>query len=340
MSPALERCRAHLAPLSSAIAAGAVGWTGTLTALVVGYSSEEVRSVWSIVGLLSLLVLLIAGLGWWLLGRRSSRKVEQLLSDIADQGSSMRGEIDHLIVRVRVSGQNVADAAATQAKAIEETAASLVELGSLTRRSADHAASAVELTQESSATAGDGARHMQRMNDAMSAIRVAAEKTGEIIRDINEIASQTNLLALNAAVEAARAGEAGRGFAVVAEEVRNLAQRSKEAARRSEQLIGESVALTQSGERIAGAVNEDLAEVVDGVSRVTRIVEEIAVASREQARGIGDVSDSVCEMDRMVRQTARGAQDMAGMVTQFRLSSVTPDNDIEQVLPLAVPARS
>ncbi|MBX7197030.1 MAG: chemotaxis protein, partial [Sandaracinaceae bacterium] len=155
--------------------------------------------------------------------------------------------------------------------------------------------------------------------------------------DINEIAFQTNLLALNAAVEAARAGDAGRGFAVVAEEVRNLAARCKEAARRTEGLIGESVALTESGEGISRSVAKTLEEIVGAITSVSSIVSEIATASDEQTRGIEQVTRAVGQMDEVTQQNAASseesasaaqelaaqAQELTALVSRFQLDRET-----------------
>jgi methyl-accepting chemotaxis protein len=175
---------------------------------------------------------------------------------------------------------------------------------------------------------------MAQMIDAMVKIRAASEGTAQIIRDINEIAFQTNLLALNAAVEAARAGDAGRGFAVVAEEVRYLAQRAKEAAKKTEDLINESVSLADSGGQISQEVSGNLTEILTSVSKVAEIVAEVATASQEQSRGIEQVNAAVAEMDKVVQAAAANAeesssaaeelasqaQELAAMVGRFHLA--------------------
>ena len=179
-----------------------------------------------------------------------------------------------------------------------------------------------------------GTKVILEMTNAMTRIRGSAEGTAAIIRDINEIAFQTNLLALNAAVEAARAGDAGRGFAVVAEEVRNLALRSKEAAKKTEALIKDSVTLAQSGEIIGKDVTSNLYQIVQSIDQVSAVVGEIATASAEQARGIALLNQAVSQMDMVTQQNAASseqaastaeelssqAQALTSLVQQFRLT--------------------
>src|ERR1022692_3018905 len=127
---------------------------------------------------------------------------------------------------------------------------------------------------------------MRTMIAAMEGIKVSSDETAKIIKVIDEIAFQTNILALNAAVEAARAGEAGMGFAVVAGEVRNLAQRSAQAARETATLIEESVTMSKGGSAKVQQVTDAIRSITGSTAKVRTLVDEVAAGSQEQARGI------------------------------------------------------
>ena len=135
---------------------------------------------------------------------------------------------------------------------------------------------------------------------------------------IDGIAFQTNILALNAAVEAARAGEQGRGFAVVASEVRNLAQRSAEAAREIKGLIGTSVAQVATGARLVKDAGSTMGEIVASVQRVTDVIGEITAASSEQSTGLAQVNGAVAGLDRMTQQNAALVEQSAAAAESLR----------------------
>jgi methyl-accepting chemotaxis protein len=239
------------------------------------------------------------------------------LHDGMAQVTAAAEQLNGAVGQISSSSQAVAHGASEQASSIEETSASLEQMSAMTKRNAASAGEARALADSTKSASDSGSRAMVQMTDAMGKIRAAAEGTATIIRDINDIAFQTNLLALNAAVEAARAGEAGRGFAVVAEEVRNLALRSKEAAKKTEVLIKDSVALALRGEGICTQVNENLDEIVVSVGKVSSVVAAIATASDEQARGIAQVSAAIAQMDQVTQQNAASSEESASAAEEL-----------------------
>jgi len=239
------------------------------------------------------------------------------LHDAMAQVSDAVERVSGAAAQIASSSQSVASGATQQAASLQETSTSLDAVAAQTRQSSDRAGQADQLTKGARSAAGEGAQAIERMQGAMQKIRLSAEGTSQIIRDINDIAFQTNLLALNAAVEAARAGEAGRGFAVVAEEVRSLALRSKEAANKTEVLIRESVRQAGQGEETAREVAHTLGDIVVGVEQVSKVVAEIAAATREQTGGIAAVTGAVGEMGKVTYQNAASAEESSSAAAEL-----------------------
>lgn len=210
---------------------------------------------------------------------------------------------------VAQSSHSLAKGTSAQAAALEETGASLGQLNSTTKRNAQSADEAKQAATEARWSADAGAGHMQAMHTAMEAIQTASGGIAKIIKTIDEIAFQTNILALNAAIEAARAGDAGLGFSVVAEEVRNLAQRSAQAARETAVKIADSVEKSRQGAQISVAAAASFETIQEKVHRLDHLVGEIATASREQTHGIGQVTSAVLEMDKIKQASAGTAED-------------------------------
>jgi methyl-accepting chemotaxis protein len=198
-----------------------------------------------------------------------------------------------------------------QASSLEETSASLEELTGTVRQNADNAQQANKLAASASEIAQRGGNVVKEVVQTMDGISQSSRKISDIIGVIDEIAFQTNILALNAAVEAARAGDQGRGFAVVAAEVRNLAQRSANAAKEIKALISDSVGKVDSGSKLVASAGQTMEEIVTSVRRVTDIMAEISAASQEQSTGIEQVNTAVAQMDKITQQNAALVEEAA-----------------------------
>jgi len=204
-----------------------------------------------------------------------------------------------------------------QASSLEETASSMEELTSTVRQNADNARQANTLAQTASGVAMRGGQVVSEVVETMASINASSKKIADIIAVIDGIAFQTNILALNAAVEAARAGEQGRGFAVVASEVRNLAQRSAGAAKEIRGLIADSVGKVETGGQLVEQAGATMQEIVQGISRVTDIMSEIASASAEQTLGIEQVNAAITQMDDVTQQNAALVEEAAAAATSL-----------------------
>ena len=262
------------------------------------------RTLMSIVGIVAMLM----GIAFALYITRGINKSLKMAIDILISAS---GELSSASSQVSASSQQLAEGASEQASSIEEISASLEEMTSMTRQNTENAGEADTMATDAQSEVTKGRGAMNEMSGTMEKIKNSSDETAKIIKTIDEIAFQTNLLALNAAVEAARAGEAGAGFAVVAEEVRNLAQRSAEAAKNTSSLIEVAQENAQTGVR----VTENMAEVLDSISgsvdKVTKLVGEVSSASREQSQGISQVATAVSQMDEVVQTSAANAEETA-----------------------------
>ncbi len=213
------------------------------------------------------------------------------------------------------TSQKLSEGTGSQASALEETAASLEEIAAMTQANDQNASQADELMKKGNQLIEDASQRMSEMSEAMDQLAASGKEISKIIKSIDEIAFQTNLLALNAAVEAARAGEAGAGFAVVADEVRNLAMRSAEAARITQQLIEDTVGGIDRGAKLVTSSQEGFAQVAGLIHQAATVISEIAAASKEQLDGLTLITQAVRDIDRVVQGNAATAQETATAAT-------------------------
>ncbi|HDR9762391.1 TPA: cache domain-containing protein [Burkholderia cepacia ATCC 25416] len=237
----------------------------------------------------------------------------------------MQANLSGAINGIKVSAHSIASAAAQisagdqdlsrrtemQAASLQETAASMAELASRVGRNTDNVRQASQVAVQAVRVAERCNGVVEQVVDAMGSIDASSGRIAEIVGIIEGIAFQTNILALNAAVEAARAGEQGRGFAVVASEVRSLAQRSSSASKEIQGLIHESVGRVRGGVELVNTAGASMAEIMQAISRVTDLMEEIAAASVEQGHGIDQVNQAVSEMDRATQHNAAYVEEVA-----------------------------
>jgi methyl-accepting chemotaxis protein len=225
----------------------------------------------------------------------------------------------------------LAEGASNQAATVEETSSSLEEMSSMTKQNAENTRHADQLTKEAGQMVDHANSSMNELTVSMDEISKSGEETSKIIKMIDEIAFQTNLLALNAAVEAARAGQAGAGFAVVADEVRNLAMRTADAAKNTEELIEGTVRNLKHGSDLVAGCNEAFTQVAKRVSRLGELIDEIAAASGEQAQGIGQTNKAVAEMDNIIQQNAANAEESASASEEMSSLSVQMKKMVEDL---------
>jgi len=248
-------------------------------------------------------------------------RMNESLRGVVSQVRSSAETVAHASSEIAVGNQDLSLRTEQQASRLQETAASVEQLSAGVQQSANHAAQAGELADQATAVAERGGSVVGQVVETMGAIHESSRKIADIIGVIDGIAFQTNILALNAAVEAARAGENGRGFAVVASEVRALAQRSATAAREIKDLIQGSVSNVERGNGLVAEAGQTIHEVVEAVRRVQSVVAEITTSAREQATGIGQISEAVSAIDETMQQNAAMVEEAAAAAASLQKQS-------------------
>lgn len=257
-----------------------------------------------------------------------SRRLLQIIESLSKDSD----QVAHASQQVAQSSQAMAEGVTEQASSLEETSASLEEMASMTKQNAATIQQTNGMAHDAQTAAQQGREAMQRMSEAIDAIKSSSDETARIVKTIDEIAFQTNLLALNAAVEAARAGEAGAGFAVVAEEVRNLAQRSAEAARDTAALIDGSRHNADNGVQVSLEVGDTLAQVAERIVKMSQLLDEIAAASNEQSQGIDQINAAMAQMDQVTQSNAANSEEAAAASEQLSAQAEELNNMVDQLV--------
>jgi methyl-accepting chemotaxis protein len=248
-----------------------------------------------------------------------SNNIKKVFSDIVLSANHVAASTQ----QVASGSQIIAQGATEQASAIQELNATIEEIAAQIKRTTAMANEANSLSISAKRDAASGNEKMKALQAAMDDINQSSESISSIIKVIEDIAFQTNILALNAAVEAARAGSAGKGFAVVAEEVKNLAQKSADAAKDTNGLIKGSVDKVNSGRSIANQTAEALENILQSTEKTAALVGQIDGASREQELGISQVNSGIEQLSDVVQSNSATAEESAAASEELSKSAET-----------------
>jgi methyl-accepting chemotaxis protein len=214
--------------------------------------------------------------------------------------------------------KNLADKANQQAASLEETAAAVEEITSITRNNANNAAQMSELGGKVKTSVAEGLQLANKTSSSMDSINEQVTAINDAITVIDQIAFQTNILSLNAAVEAATAGEAGKGFAVVAQEVRNLASRSAEAAKEIKNLVESAAAKANEGKQVSDEMISGYEHLNENFNETIKLIEDVSSASKEQMTGIEQINDAITVLDRVTQENANEATSVSEIAADVK----------------------
>lgn len=279
-----------------------------------------------------LLVISLASFGLLLtLGTMVSKMITGPISQAVGELDEGAHQVAAASEQLSAASEQLASGTSEQAAAIQETSASIEESDSMVRQNTDNTQEAAVLAKKTKEFADRSQDKMEKMTVSMGELKKSSDDIAKIIKVIDEIAFQTNILALNAAVEAARAGDAGKGFAVVAEEVRNLAQKSAQATKDTAKIIESNLLLSKQNTDMTQEVDSDIKEINLQAQKVSDLLGEIAVASKEQSQGIEQIDKAIKQMEQVLHSNASTAEESASASRELS-SQADSVKDIVQTL--------
>ncbi|HEY3441300.1 MAG TPA: methyl-accepting chemotaxis protein [Paludibaculum sp.] len=284
-------------------------------------NADEAAGTAATAALWNWVVACISGLVGAFLAVLVVRGVNRALRHAVRELTSEADMVASAAAQVSSSSQALAQGSSEQAASLEETSAVSAEINAMAHRNGEHSDAAAQLVARSQEQFAQTNRSLNEVVAAIGDIHAQSEKISRIIKVIDEIAFQTNILALNAAVEAARAGEAGLGFAVVADEVRNLSHRCAQAAKDTSALIAESVAKSNDGKLKVDQMSASIRTATGASAEIQSLVNGVNEGSREQTKGIEQVTRAVAQMEQVTQSSAASSEQSSAAAEELQAQS-------------------
>lgn len=286
-----------------------------------------------IIGFASLSLMIFLGI---FITSAITKPIQQAIGELTT-GSS---EVSAASSQVEAASHSLAEGSQEQAASIQETSSTLEETSSMVQQNNENTKQAAILAKNTKDYAAKSNKEMASMMVSMDDLKQSSHEISKIMKVIDEIAFQTNILSLNAAVEAARAGDAGKGFAVVAEEVRNLAQRSAQAAKDTAGIIEKNIVLSDKSANVAREVNESLTQIDLESKKVSELLEEISTATEEQSRGVGEINKAIQQMEQIMQSNSATADESASASRELASQAANVNEIVRSLIALIDGANS
>jgi len=280
------------------------------------YVDDVEKEISDIAGMVGMAVFLITAAALFF-SRILSRSIARPVIRAAEKLNEGALQIAFAAQEISATSQSVAENASVQAASVQETSASLEEMTAMSRRTSELTRGSKALMNENITKSGHSLSSLIELTREMICIEADSGEMGQIIKTIDEIAFQTDLLALNAAVEAARAGETGAGFAVVADEVRQLAMRAGTAAGNTQKLLDATITRVSHAVQAIKTLNANFEDIIESATSMGEKIATITEASREQARGIGQIGAAAGEMESVTHQLAASSEESAASAQEL-----------------------
>jgi methyl-accepting chemotaxis protein len=251
--------------------------------------------------------------------RQMNRQMDGTLKDVREAARTVSAGASNLAD----ASQALAEGATDQAASVEEMQATIDEITTALERTVGEVNASFEKAEACADEAEKSRYEMEAMMAAMNRISETSEKIGNIIAELEDIASQTNLLSLNASIEAARAGEAGRGFAVVADEIRKLAEQSSNSAINSKALIEESIQEVKNGNEAALKTSDVLANVVTSIHEIAATSKQISESSAQQAQAMEQADLGIERISEVVQANSATAEEASATSEELSAEAIS-----------------
>ena len=261
----------------------------------------------------------------------------QSLKSIRTNLTNVMRDITDIAKKVNIGANQVSEGAQAlsqgtvqQKESINGLVSNITDITQQIQDSTVRCSSATDLVDRATGYASEADIKMEQLITATRNIDRSSNEISSIIRTIEDIAFQTNLLALNASIEAAHAGTAGKGFSVVADEVRNLAERSAEAARDTGTLIGHSLHDVKTGTESTNLAISAMQVISECIQSIKMLMDEIAIASVQQSEMIVSVENRIKEVSKVIQSNSDAAEESALISNELSKQSKTLNQLISQ----------